>query len=137
MQNHSFGSVLALDIGDKRIGVARASLIARLPEPLEHLDNDDQVALHLQKLIDAHQITVLVVGIPRNASGEETAQSQKIRDITAEITKDVSIPLHFVDESLSSVRADEYLSGSKSKASQDSIAACYILQQYLDIIERS
>ena len=125
-------SIIALDIGDKRIGVARASSVAKLPEPLDHILNDQNFINNLADIINAHSADILVVGIPRNASGLETSQSRKIREFTADLTKQTGLPVTYVDESLSSVRADEFLATSKKAVSQDSIAACYILQEYLE-----
>ena len=76
-------NLLALDIGGKRIGVARVNLVARLPEALATLLNDQYFITHLQTMIDEYEIDGLVVGLPRNLQGEETAQSHYVRDFCA------------------------------------------------------
>lgn len=127
--------ILGLDIGDARIGVATTSLIARLPRPLETIFNDEEITKRLQAIIDRESATKLVVGIPRNLDGEETAQSRKIRAQAAELEEVHKLPVIFVDESLSSKRANEYLQGlKKADIPQDSLAACFILEEYLGSI---
>lgn len=131
--SHSL-NIIGLDIGDAKIGVARSSTIAKLPEPLSALKNDDSFISNLQKLIDEFSVGLLVVGIPRNMKGEETKQSVKIREQAQDIKKSLSgIDIVFVDESLSSVRADDFLKNSTKQYDQDSISACYILEEYFTI----
>ena len=64
------GSILALDVGDKRVGVARASLIARLPEPLVTLKRGEQFFAELERIIDQEAVTGIVVGLPRGLNGQ-------------------------------------------------------------------
>lgn len=126
--------ILGLDVGDARIGLAVAGSVARLPSPIETIQRgDDEVDL-LQKIISRESADIIVVGIPRNLSGEETAQSTKIRQFADFIKQNISVPIIFVDESLSSKRADEYIKNTKN-AEQDSVAACFILQEYFDTLE--
>ena len=128
------GNVLGLDIGDKRIGMARAHVIARLPQPIETIENNSDTATVISQIVHREEICLIVVGIPRNLDGQETAQSSKIRQLAEELAKQIPTDIVFVDESLSSVRADEYLAGFKKKGfSQDSVAACFILQEFFTI----
>lgn len=127
-------TILGLDIGDARIGIARAHTIARLPEPLETIPNDQAMLQTLTEIVKRERADYIVVGVPRNLDGLETAQSAKIRRMAAVITTEVSLPVVFVDESLSSVRADNYLAATKKKKpAQDSVAACYILQEFFTL----
>lgn len=125
------GSVLGLDIGDKRIGLALASVVARLPKPIETFNNDEHLIAKLQKIIEQESISLLVVGVPRNLEGEETSQSHKIRLIGEGIARQLDKEIVFVDESFSSKRADNYLAQNKGQViAQDSIAACFILDEF-------
>lgn len=129
-------SIIALDIGAARIGVARAGSIARLPEPLEAISNDDNVFDILKSIIEREEIGLVVIGIPRNLKGEETPQSQVIRDFASRLSGHIELEVVFVDESFSSKRADEYLKGlKKPDVSQDSVAACYILEEFFKTSE--
>ena len=125
-------SVIALDVGDKKIGVARASLVAKLPEPLDVLNNDKDFISNIQRFINEHNAIKLVIGIPRNLEGRETAQSQKIRNFTEDMKKRLGIEIEYVDESLSTKRAEKYLKSIKKDYSLDSISACYILEEFFN-----
>lgn len=128
------GRILGLDIGNARIGLASASVIARLPQPIETLANDEALIEQLKAVISREDARLLVVGIPRNMNGEETQQSDAVRELAAHISASIELPLVFADESLSSKRADEYLKQTPG-AAQDSIAACFILDEFLGTIE--
>lgn len=130
------GTVLGLDIGDARIGLAVASVIARIPRPIETISNNADTANKLKQVIAREDAGVLIVGIPRNLSGEETAQSQKIRDIAEVYANELGLEMVFVDESFSSKKADEYLAANpKHKIPQDSLAACFILDEFFATLE--
>ncbi len=134
MTNNHSENIIGLDIGDIKIGVARVHTIAKIPEPLQPFSNDEEFGSKLLDLLKSQQSSLVVVGLPRNMSGEETAQSTKIREFVDKIKAKLNgIDFVFVDESLSSVRADEFMKNLKTEVSQDSIAACYILQEYLTI----
>lgn len=133
-----------MDIGDQRIGVAVASVIAKLPQPLNMLfaggleagTTTGLVVEQIQEVIKAQQITMVVVGLPRNMQGEETMQSVKIRRFAEVLGAMIDVPLVFADESLSSARADEIMKqGTFKNASQDSLAACFILEEFLSTID--
>ena len=127
------GYLLGLDVGSKRIGAAVASVIAQLPQPLEVIAAGDSAIAQVESLVRKENVTMIVVGIPRNLDGQETAQSQTIRNFASELAKIVSVPVEFADESLSSVRAHEVAKQPNFKnTSQDSIAACFILEEFLN-----
>lgn len=134
MTNNLSENIIGLDIGDTKIGVARVHVIAKIPEPLPSFNNDQDFANKLLELLKVQNCNLVVVGVPRNMSGEETAQSAKIRKFIDDLKPYFEgVDFVFSDESLSSVRADDYLKNSKAEVSQDSVAACYILQEYLTI----
>lgn len=127
-------SVLALDVGDARIGLARAGALAKIPEPLAALKNDNEFLLRLRQVIESENIGLIVIGLPRNMKGEETAQTQLVRQF-AEKLRPIGVEMVFADESLSSKRADQYLAkNKKSKTDQDSLAACFILDEFFNTI---
>lgn len=127
------GYILGLDVGGKRIGTALASVIARLPQPGVTLDATDDPIGKIKAMVNHEDIQLIVVGLPRNLEGLETAQSQQIRQFTDELRKAISVPVEFADESLSSVRADT-LSHDTSfqNVSRDSLAACFILEEFFE-----
>lgn len=130
-------NILALDIGTVRIGVARVNAVAKIPEMLPTLSNDTSFLDKLIWLIAEYQIDTLVVGLPRNMSGEETAQTTYVRNFCAEKLEDLGIPVNFQDETLSSVAAEEYLQSQGiggNKGDVDAAAAAIIVQDYLGSI---
>lgn len=121
-------NILALDVGDARVGVAMANTVARLPSPLAIVDNDEKILENLSAIIEDNQISTIVVGLPRNMQGEETAQSKISRGFTNKLTQITDANIVFADEGLSSKRAAEH---SPDKKHVDDIAACFILEEYL------
>lgn len=118
--------IIALDVGTKRIGVARANIIARLPQPLPAIANDTNVAQSIKLLINAYMPGCIVVGLPRNLSGEETKQSAYTKQFVIDkLPKDVKII--WQDETLTSKVASERTGRTKEI---DSEAACLILEDY-------
>lgn len=130
--NHS--SILGVDAGEKRVGVAIANVIARLPRPYTTLPNDEQLLLSLKKIAQDEDVGLIVLGLPRNLEGEETGQTAWVREF-AESLKAVELPIVFHDEALSSKAAEEELLArgkSYAKVDIDALAAAYILADYLE-----
>lgn len=127
------GTLLALDIGERRIGVARANTIAKIAEPLTTLENAGSFTQKLNQLIDEHNPEVIVVGVPRNMSGEDTAQTVYVEQFVSNLN--LSVPVEFQDEAVTSVHAEERLKSRGkpfSKQDIDAEAASIILQDYLE-----
>jgi putative holliday junction resolvase len=72
-------TLLALDVGGRRIGVATANVVARIARPLTTIQNNQDTPVALQRLIDEQQAIALVVGLPRSLNGEDTEQTRTIR----------------------------------------------------------
>jgi putative holliday junction resolvase len=128
----SSGRILAMDIGGARIGLATAHVVAQIPTPIETVANDESLIPVLKGIVDREDVVLLVVGVPRNLNGEETAHSAQIRKQAEVIAESLNQDIEYIDESLSTSRADKYLSDNKkSSFPQDSIAACFILEEFL------
>jgi putative Holliday junction resolvase len=127
---NSFTNALGLDVGDARIGVARINSIAQIAEPLIVLKNDDDFSNHLQELIQEYSADILVVGLPRNMSGEKTKQTKVVEDFVAERLADINIKTIFQDETLSTVAAEARMPKNVQHL-QDAYAACVILEDFL------
>lgn len=126
--------ILALDVGAARIGVARASSVVRLAEPLTTITHNEQVEAVIQKLCNEHNVEVLVVGLPRGLEGQETAQTATIREFVDRLTAVVNIPIVFQDEAVTSQKAEQELQARNKpyeKGDVDALAATYILEDYL------
>lgn len=129
----SSSRVLGLDVGDARIGVAGAGLIAKLPEPLTVIKNDDSAVSEIEKLAESEGVATIVVGLPRDQHGAETEQSTKARAFAKNLEEKTGYEIVFADESLSSKRAEAMLKDSGKDLSQlDAFAACFILEEFFN-----
>lgn len=125
-------NLLGLDIGEKRIGVARVNLIAKIPEALEVLANNSSFSAKLNMIIAEHSIDLIVVGLPRSLNGQETNQSKYVREFVANNIKGHSFV--WQDETLSTVSAQlrmKQMGFEKQPVMLDSVAACIILEDYI------
>ncbi len=117
----------ALDIGEKRIGIARANSIARIVEPVATIANDGAFATVFKKLVAEHDVSVIVVGLPRSMQGNETDQSRYTRQFVEQNLAKYSIV--WQDETLTSVAAEQR--GTWLNHGIDAAAACIILEDYI------
>ena len=131
--------IVALDIGIKRIGLAFADSRVRIAIPRGMIPADGNEFQNIAKQLRLEKADVLVCGLPRNNSGEETRQTAFVRDWVEQFkttNPDFSLPIYFQDESYTSVVAEEHL-GEVSRADRasgkvDSEAATLILQDFLE-----
>ncbi len=127
-------TVLALDVGGKRIGVAIASLIARLPRPYITLEHNDEFLKNLRNIIDSEEVGALVIGLPRGLSGQTTEQTRVVEAFTKDLQEQLSLPVYFQDEALTSTKAEAELEKQGkmySRGDIDALAAAYILEDFL------
>lgn len=130
--NHS--SILALDVGTVRIGVAIADSVARLSRPLITLPATENFIAALQQIIDSEGVTTLVIGLPRGLDGQSTDQTRLVEAFVTSWQNIIGLPVSFQDEALSSARAKEELAARGKpyqKGDVDALAATFILDDYL------
>jgi putative Holliday junction resolvase len=128
-------TLLCLDVGAVRIGVARANAIARIAEPLKTVTNDDVVVNTLKEIIDEAEAKTVVVGLPQNRNQEDTEQTRFVRDFIARLQATVSVEFVFQDEAESSIKAEAILKQRGkpyAKEDIDAEAATLILQDYIE-----
>ena len=127
-----------IDVGEKRVGVARGSTVARLAEPMMVLPANKAMA-KLKELVLQRKPAGLVVGLPRSLNGTETAQTAKVRAWANELGQKLKLPVYFQDEALTTQTALGRQASAKkptAKAELDALAATVILQDFLDTAER-
>ena len=132
--NKPVKSILCLDVGEKRIGVAIGDTAVRIAIPFLTIDVDGSEKKAIADLITREKVDILVIGYPRNQSGEATAQTQYVKDFADNIA-DIAPKIIFQDESLTSVIAEQRLMSYKKpyvKGDIDAQAASIILQDYLE-----
>ena len=125
--------VLGLDIGTARIGVAIADDRMRIPVPQGVIEVDGHEMDALRTLITEQAISTVVVGYPRNQSGEATEQTKLVESVVEPLKSYVDV--QFQDESLTSVLAEKRLRARNkpySKGDIDAEAAVIILEDYLE-----
>ena len=104
----SKNKLLALDVGEKRIGVAQADMAVPIAVPYTTIEVDGSEIRQILELIIEGEIEVLVVGYPRNQSGEITAQTAYVEEFTKQLA-DAPCKIVYQDESLTSVLARRQL----------------------------
>lgn len=125
---------LALDVGEKRIGVALGDSNVKLAFPYDVIDVDGNEVAAIAEIAVKEQTNVIVVGYPRNQSGEATAQTAYVEKFAAKL-EDIAEKIAFQDESLTSVLAENRLKQygkPYDKGDIDKTAAAIILQDYLE-----
>lgn len=125
-------TILALDIGERKIGIARANVIAKVAEPLVTLPNDESFIHKLAEIMKEQDAKKLVIGLPRGLDGQETMQTQYVKTFAKNLKLAGNIT--FQDEALTSVNAREILEESGktyTKEDIDAVAAMLILDDYL------
>jgi putative Holliday junction resolvase len=123
------GETLGLDVGIKRTGIARASSVARLAEPLISTKTADVVKT-LDQYIKQHRVDAVVVGLPRNMQNDDTEQTAWVREWVDNLKGSIEVPIYWQDEALTTVQAANL--EQQHKADVDSLSAAIILQNFLD-----
>ncbi|GAB3193231.1 hypothetical protein GCM10027261_07710 [Geodermatophilus arenarius] len=134
------GRRLGLDVGTVRIGVALSDPTGTLASPLETVERrrDGGDLDRIAALVEEHEVTEVIVGEPRHLSGASGASAREARAYSRSLAGRIgSVPVHLVDERLSTVTAAGSLraNGLDSRAQRpviDQAAAVVILQAYLD-----
>lgn len=127
-------TLLALDVGDRRIGVAIAHSGVTIASPLLTIQVDGHEHEQVISLAQQYAVQAIVIGLPRNMSGEETLQSASVRNF-AKMLQEKGLETVFQDESLTSVAATTALDNSKKayqRGDVDAVAASLILRDYLE-----
>jgi putative Holliday junction resolvase len=125
-------TVMGLDAGLKRTGIAIGNTLTRTAQALTVLPTD-RFWEHLQTLVHEWQPACFVVGLPLNTRGQPTQGTRIARRLGQEIIERTRLPVHWVDERYSSVAVQKPTSKSgKMSIGLDAQAAALILQQYFD-----
>ncbi len=128
---------LALDIGDRRIGLATGNDKAWLARPHGILtrrskrEDFDAIGRIVEELGADH----LLAGLPYNMDGSEGFQAKSVRKYATRLQNQIALPITYWDERLSSFEADQIIRQSgkrRHSPHNDDIAAATILQTYLD-----
>ena len=137
------GSILCLDLGDKRIGLAICNDTRSISTSLKTLERSkllNDISL-IKNIISENSITSIVVGRPVNLDGKPGKKSQSIRRLSEEINKSLNLPLLLWDERFSTHAVEKILinelnlSRKKRQKIVDSSAACWILDGVIKAVK--
>jgi putative Holliday junction resolvase len=131
--------LMALDIGDRRIGVALSDpgqTLARGLQVIHRRSNKADMEV-ISSLVKEHEVEGMIVGHPIRLDGTVGEQARKVEAYVAELQEVVEIPIILWDEGLSTVRAQKAMIEAgrgrrERKRRLDAVAAAAILQDYLD-----
>ena len=133
--------IMALDVGEKRIGVALSDLLGITAQPLmtqNRAESNQKADIEgLSELITKHEAEKLVVGLPKNMNNTLGFKAEEVQSFIAALVKAHPIDVEWVDERLTTVSAERTLleadvSRKKRKKVIDMMAAVLILQTYLE-----
>ena len=132
--------MVALDVGDKRIGVAVSDplwITAQGVETYWRTESTQKDVVHIVELVKRYEPCRLLLGLPMNMNGTIGEQGEKVQRFAAAIQKEWDGELLFFDERLTTMAArrvlvDADLSRGKQKKVIDKLAAVLILQGYMD-----
>jgi putative holliday junction resolvase len=132
--------VLALDIGEKRVGVAVSDGSARVASALTVLEarSVQGDCRELRRLLeDYDDVELIIIGLPMTLEGGEGPQATRVRQVGTRVAECTGLPIAYADERLTSAEAHRRMAetGADSRArrgSVDMVAASIMLQAYLD-----
>ncbi len=139
--------ILALDYGRRRIGVAVTDPTRTIASPLATLTRREGKRPpwpEIARIVTDQEIAEVVIGLPLDLEGEEGEWAAEVRGFGAEVVRRFALPVHWVDERLTSVMAERAVRGMglsrtrrEEKGRIDSAAAALILQAHLRSLERN
>ena len=129
---------LGIDYGTKRVGLATGDELG-IASPIPAVLSSDPAAQvgAIAEVIRVRRINELVIGLPLNMDGSKGPSAQAAEAFAARLHAKLGVPVHFVDERLTSSSAEESIApkhrrGLRDSGLVDSRAAALILQDYLD-----
>lgn len=131
------GTVIGLDYGTKRIGVAASDPGRTTAFPVAVVEVDDGIWDRLSEIIEDKGARLVVVGLPVGLSGDEGGSAQAARALGRELETRLGVTVEFADERFTTRSAEQLLVSSnvrrrKRRVIIDSVAATLMLQNYLD-----
>lgn len=139
------GRILAIDYGERRIGLALSDPMRIIASGLTTLQvkNEQEAILKLKQLVEEHEVIQIVLGNPLDKSGLEGIKTKKVKTFAEKLQLQIPIKIIFWDERMSTVTAQKLLIETESKKKRrtkekiDELAAVVILRSYLNAIEQN
>lgn len=130
---------LGIDFGERRIGLAISDPLGRIAVPLDTIERqtDRRAAYRIADLVVREDVEALVLGEPKDLEGQSGQAVERVHRFGQRLARITGLPLHWVDEALTTVEATERLRQAgldrrSEPGRRDSVAAQIILQEALD-----
>lgn len=130
---------MALDVGERTIGVAVSDPLKIMARPLLSLRRGSlqEDCSRLAELVHSHSVVRIIVGLPRHMGGKQSILEPAFQDFAESLREETGVQLDWQDERLSTRRAEELMaiSGipvSKRRSKRDAFAAAVILEWYIE-----
>lgn len=131
---------MAIDYGEKKVGIALTDRLKIMAQPFDTLhpkDNKDLIA-SIIKIIGDEEVEKIIVGLPINMDGSMSQAARTVNVFVHDLSQAVTTPVETWDERLTTVEAERILieeanmQRKKRKKVIDKLAACLILKSYLE-----
>jgi len=130
---------LGIDLGEKRVGIAISDPSGIIAQPLKTIpfQSQKQLLQEIRGLLKEYDIAKIVVGLPLTMKGTDSEKTREVRQFAEALSQSVSVPVHFMDERLTTIQAHSTMHQIGKKPSRhrervDQLAAQFILQTFLD-----
>lgn len=128
---------LGIDLGDRRIGVAKTDPSGTLSSPFTVLTRSGTVHREIADIVDEWEIEVVVVGLPLSLDGSTGPAARKANREIETLRATLSVPVETYDERLTTVTAHQYLaetgkSEKERRSIVDMVAAAIILEGWME-----
>ena len=134
--------ILGLDYGSRTVGVAVSDALLLTAQGVETIERKDENKLRktcarIEELVMQYEVSTIVLGLPKNMNNTEGDRVEKTKEFKEMLERRTGLPVVLWDERLTTVAAEQVLMESgvrreNRKAVIDKVAACFILQGYLD-----
>ena len=125
--------ILAIDFGERRIGLATSDASGRLATARRTLQRktDDAAVAEILRFCRQEEIGLIVLGVPRSPEGVESAFAGRVRSFARKVAEKSALPIAFQEETLTSNEAARRLPPGASREEIDRMAAAILLEDFL------
>jgi putative Holliday junction resolvase len=128
--------LLAIDYGEKKIGLAIGDSETKIASPFRILVNNKELMDKLKEICRKEEIDKIVIGLPVGLKGTNTEQTKLVLNFIEKVKKSLGLEVIEQDEKFSSMYAQKLLRETKAKHLDDDVAAMIVLQSHLDEVRR-
>lgn len=126
--------VLAIDFGEKRIGLATSDATGRIATPRKTIPRHDdaRAAQEIARFCREEEVDLVVFGLPRSPDGVESPFASRVRSFARKFAGGCDLPVRFHEETLTSVEAAQRLPSGAAPEEVDRAAAAVLLEDFLE-----